>query len=329
MNRSQLETLVLRAIDRLRARDGQEDDIIEFKREWPSADKARQLAGGANRARGVDVIYVIGVDETDGAVYAVGNLDPATWFAQIESAFDEVAPELENHIVVQVGNNQTVVALQFRTDRPPYVVKVANGGKTEREVPLRVGTRTRSANRHEILRFLVPEVRVPFVSPITASLTLGRPDFAGNDSDELGITLLTELYFEYVGAAGALIPKHGISARLIGGTVNVVADLPYYHSATTVISSHGLSRRADGVELNGSGSLHLNPIWRIKRADSGKFAEVNEWTVQLEFAVSGSDRFARADLRLGQRFSETDHALASQISNEDSLRYSWRLLDGS
>jgi hypothetical protein len=119
MRASQLEAVVLAAVDALRAGRRSEDDRIEFKRTWPGADKARQLAGAANQASGEYVIHVIGIDERDGTVHATTDVDPATWWGQIGSSFDEVAPELVRHLNVQIAEREHVAALLFRTDRPP------------------------------------------------------------------------------------------------------------------------------------------------------------------------------------------------------------------
>jgi hypothetical protein len=321
---SQVEAVVLRAIDRVRAGDGQEDDLVEFKRAWPSADKARQLAGGANRARGADLVYVIGVDEADGRVYPVGDIDPATWFAQMESAFDEVAPELEHHLVIQVDEESSVVAIQFRTDRPPYVVNVKEDGRTEREVPLRVGTRTRSAKRHELLRLLLPEVRVPFVSPIEASLDLGPPDYSGADSKEIvRARLQADLYFEHVNAAGIFMPAHGMIGKLSGERADVAGRV--YYDIDDSGSLHGLSRRRDGVEVNGSGTLYVRSTWKFKRQMLDVYAQAEHWNVQLAFTIAGSDIPARVDLRLDHRTSETYTSYASQHDGHEPIRYTWQL----
>ncbi len=185
MTRQQLEAAVLAAVDQLRMHHQQEDDRIEFKREWPGPEKARQLAGAANRASGSYLIYVIGVDERSGDVVPALGVDPADWWAQMEARFGQVAPELLMHLTVYLGDGSAVTALLFSTERAPYLVKTA-GGSPELEIPIRDGTRTRSARRDEVLRLLVPAVSFPPAVLLGASLRgehrlpLAQDDAAGS-----------------------------------------------------------------------------------------------------------------------------------------------------
>src|SRR5687768_2802009 len=141
MQTSQLESIVLNAVSQIAAGANPEDDRVEFKRDWPGLDKVRQLAGAANSADGEYLIYVIGVDEKTGEIVSPSSTDPAIWWQQMRAPFDDdVAPDLERQVNVVVSKGKSVVALLFRTDRAPYVLKLANGGKTEREVPIRDAT---------------------------------------------------------------------------------------------------------------------------------------------------------------------------------------------
>jgi hypothetical protein len=228
MNAAQLEALVLEAIDRLRLGAGGEDDHVEFKRDWPDPTKARQLAGAANRASGDFLIYVIGVDDKDGSVHPLSMIDPATWWSQVESGFDEVAPELIRHLNIQVSLNEAVVALEFGTDRAPYVVKLLNGGQTEREVPIRVGTRTRSAHRHELLKLLYPVAQIPRLLAMSAELSVRPPGYLGGNADRvIQIRLSTHVYFEHVHASTVFLPRHDSGVIFAGDSLREHGEIEY------------------------------------------------------------------------------------------------------
>lgn len=158
-----LEARVISAVDQIRAGQSVENDFIECKRDWPKENKARQLAGSLNRAAGDPVVYIIGIDEKDGAVHDVAGTDILDWWAQITNKFDHTPPEMTRHIHVPVGpNGESVVAVAIASDRAPYVVKTGSANPSL-EVPMREGTGTRSARRDELLRMLIPSIRLPEV----------------------------------------------------------------------------------------------------------------------------------------------------------------------
>src|SRR5215218_4078138 len=105
-----LEASVLAAVDARRSGISPEDDFTECKATWPEPDKARQLAALANRAAGEPIVYIIGLDDTSGAVTDPGPVDPADWYPGLEKHFDEVAPEVLLHMRVCVGENEYVHA---------------------------------------------------------------------------------------------------------------------------------------------------------------------------------------------------------------------------
>ncbi|MGX1161304.1 hypothetical protein FBY31_0323 [Arthrobacter sp. SLBN-100] len=70
-----LEARVISAVDQIRSGQSVENDFIECKRDSPKENKARQLAGSLNRAAGDPVVYIIGIDEKDGAVHDVAGTD--------------------------------------------------------------------------------------------------------------------------------------------------------------------------------------------------------------------------------------------------------------
>lgn len=87
--------------------------------------------------------------------------------------FDEVPPNLHQHLHVGISGSNQVVALEFATDRAPYVVKNYSGdGPFDREVPWRVGTKTRSAHHSELLLMLAPVAASPLPEIRRAAVSL-------------------------------------------------------------------------------------------------------------------------------------------------------------
>jgi hypothetical protein len=74
----QVEMKALEIIEAVRRGEKVEDDLIECKSDWPALSKARQLAGLCNKARGSDVLLMIGLDEQTGVVHALPSTDRAT-----------------------------------------------------------------------------------------------------------------------------------------------------------------------------------------------------------------------------------------------------------
>jgi len=149
---AQLEGLVSRAIRLARSGGGKEDDRVEFKREWPTPDRSRQLAAAANKAAGELLFWVIGYDEGSGEVVKLDHTDPANWWPQMQKRFSQKSPVLARHTVVYLDDDESVVALVFTTDEVPYVVKIGD----YLEVPTREGSRTRSARRNELIDMVAP-----------------------------------------------------------------------------------------------------------------------------------------------------------------------------
>lgn len=171
----EIEAWALQVIDRVSKAQPNEDARVELKRVWPdSKPMARQLAAHANAARGAPLLWLVGVDQSDGVVGAP-HKELAEWWPAVRAEFDGgIAPEL---IDLAVPTNGTAVtALYFRTDRPPYAVKNPDGGKIQFEVPWRDGTTTRTADRSELLRILSPLQQLPIVEVLAAALTARPPN---------------------------------------------------------------------------------------------------------------------------------------------------------
>jgi hypothetical protein len=165
MKPADVEYWALQAIDRVVAKHGVEDSRVELKRAWPTEPNraARRLAGHANAARGEPILWLIGVDENTGPV-GVEKIELSSWWAQVSSQFDGIAPDMLADLAVST-RDVVVHALLFGTARPPYVVKLdpSTRSNSALEVPWREGTSVRSARREDLIRLLVPAVRVPEV----------------------------------------------------------------------------------------------------------------------------------------------------------------------
>ncbi|HEX8598658.1 MAG TPA: hypothetical protein VF952_09095 [Chloroflexia bacterium] len=172
-----IEIWTFQVIGRLKRNQQIEDSRVELKAAWPDnpASAARRIAGHANAARGEDILWLIGVDEARRVVVGASPTDLATWYPQVRSHFDGVAPDLTD-VAVDV-DGLTVMALRFATDQAPYIVKHSQAQVT-REVPWRDGTRIRSASRSELLLTMADVVRLPDFRLLKAQFQV-RPQ--GND----------------------------------------------------------------------------------------------------------------------------------------------------
>jgi len=305
LNRQQLEVIAIRAVSQARSNTSVEDDQVELKGEWPGPDKARQLAGAANQLNGDPLIYVIGIDQ-DGTYRANGDVDPARWWAQFEAKFDDVSPELTDHVTVDLGNGETVVALAFATDRAPYVVKNSTGRGPELEVPIRVATRTRSAKRSELLRILAPRAARPLLLLLDASFT-ARPDVNREGDDETDLHLVARVFVESTPTAGAFFPAHDVAGKLTvhrgysetvhlnyGGDPNALQYLVSGLRKETPVrwrSAPGVDFRPDGIIAAGPGVASIS----FRGTGSGVLSDAlasaeTKITMTLSFGVAGSER---------------------------------------
>jgi hypothetical protein len=107
-----LESWVLRVLDQVARSAHSEDSLVELKATWPKpAIAARQIAAQANAARGAPILWLIGVDESQG-VSGASPTELANWFSAVSSHFDHVYPQLQDLNVR--FREHTVVALLFR-----------------------------------------------------------------------------------------------------------------------------------------------------------------------------------------------------------------------
>ena len=161
MRKSDIENWVLNIVDRVEKQQPLEDSRIELKSIWPEnySKTARQIAAHANAARGESILWIIGLDETEGFIGATFE-ELSSWWPQVIKNFDEnIYPNLIDLNVPY--KDKVLVALYFETERAPFVVKNPEGKIPHREVPWREGIKTRTAKRSDLIKLLVPIQEIP------------------------------------------------------------------------------------------------------------------------------------------------------------------------
>jgi hypothetical protein len=158
-------------------RQGQpvEESRIGLKSSWIEPRKAAdRLAAHANAARGVPILWVIGVDEKNRRVTGVDPLERSDWYKSVEQCFDGFAPRLVD-VNVRIESD-TVVGLYFETEQGArYVVKNSTGGYPQFIVPWREGTDLKAARREDLLRILVPIRRLSaLIDELEFNLAIAR-----------------------------------------------------------------------------------------------------------------------------------------------------------
>lgn len=205
MTRSQIEARVMRHLEHV-----EEDNFVEIKGGWPdAAQKARQIAGSANAAYGEEIIWIFGIDEKRKAPVDLTDNDFETWFAEAQSAFDGPYPEATT-AWIDVGTVR-VLAVAFRTDQAPYVIKNPKNPHDQRDIPWREGSRTRSAYRHEIMRLLARRVSFPSIEVLALQVGWDPPAHA-DSSINVRLSLVASLLLESTFDAPLSLAKHRCQA---------------------------------------------------------------------------------------------------------------------
>ncbi len=295
---------VLAAVDAVRRGQRVEDDLVECKSDWPDTEKARQFAGLCNRARGHPVLLIVGLDEKTGRVTTLNSTDPANWWPSFSARFDEVAPDLDVHMVVPVGNDEQVVALLFGTGRVPYVVKSSDGTGPHREIPMRAGTATRAAYRHEIVKMLGPTINLPSITALSAEIFAARRISPGGPASEettVQIAGTVWVYIEHLAADFAMIPAHRIEARL--SFIDVVLPVSVQTAQSTLRffgkdespptrqpeRRFGVDARHDGLLVTGPGRTPMYFSRQVNLEDMEEIATAKSCKITMTLYVDGSD----------------------------------------
>jgi hypothetical protein len=218
MRLHEIESWALRIIEQVRLRQPIEDTRVELKAKWPDDPKkaARWIAGHANAARGEPILWLIGVDERKGEIPGVDFVDLASWYNAVKASFDELAPEpVSLNIPVE---DVTIAALYFETERAPFVVKVAEGGTVQREVPWREATGIKSATRSQLLKLLSPLQKLPSIEVVSSLLKTGKPWVSAKSEEYLPWEVYTALFLTQPTEQETVIPSHrcSISFQIAG-----------------------------------------------------------------------------------------------------------------
>jgi hypothetical protein len=214
MKSIELESWALRVLERVEKHVPIEDSRVEIKGEWPDASKTvRRLAGHANAARGENILWLIGADETKGVVGA-NHHELSNWLSQVKAGFESEVPALQDLNIT--FKDKTVAALVFDTSRFPYVIKNPSfgtkGGEFELEVPWREGTAVRSAKRSDLVLMLSPLAKMPKVEILGGAIRFVTVQ-PGNSGSYLGFTL--NLYMVALDNSGITFPFHKCEAVIM------------------------------------------------------------------------------------------------------------------
>lgn len=267
MRSSEVEHWVIQTVARFEAGHQNEDDRVELKLRLPADPRkaARQIAGHANQARRDRILWVIGIDEKAGHVVGVpGDMDDlAAWWPQVESVFDELCPS-PTFVHVSVDEDKTLLGAGFDTSRPPYVVRL-QADAPNREVPWREGTRVRSANRHDLLRLLVPLAGHPEVAVLS-----GRVDVQIKGSEEDEEALRGTYYDPHAAKPDNMEADH----LLWSGRVTIYIDCPF--NQTMSFPDHRCAAEVaigDSPPIAFQAKLYVAPGSHRSESPGGRLAE--------------------------------------------------------
>jgi hypothetical protein len=275
MRRSDVEAWAFSVIDRVVAKQPNEDSRVELKSEWPADHykTARQIAAHANAAHGDLILWLIGVDPKRG-VTGADQTELANWWPKVSGYFDEFFPHLQMDLNIP-SHDKTVVALLFETDRAPFAVRIpehgsANGPAASLEVPWRDGTRTRSAKRSDLLRVLVPLQKSPSFEVLKGALSVQKVLAATTKPISLEWRLSLTLYVSPRSESRVVIPFHKCQASLeiAGALPKTSFDRVIMHAPMSIGSSFQLAREVspasqtitktqDEILITGPGRLEL------------------------------------------------------------------------
>ena len=92
MNTTEIELWALNILKRVESGQPVEDSRVELKSTWIPPEKAsRRIAGHANAAKGLPILWIIGVDEEVGIIGVIAD-EFSDWFGKVKSQFDGSVP---------------------------------------------------------------------------------------------------------------------------------------------------------------------------------------------------------------------------------------------
>ena len=268
MNSFQIEAWVYIIIEQVENGKPDEDSRVELKSDWIDPIKAaRQIAAHANTIHGEQILWIIGVDQGNHKVVGVNQNELSSWYQQVVSQFDEIAPSMKD-LNVNYGD-KTVVALLFETDRFPFIVKTKDGWL---EVPWREGTSTRSAKRSELLKLLVPYVYLPSFEVLSGEAIVKQ----SNDGEKYW-TVHLDLYIEPYNNTHSVIPFHRCKASIETQKSHTNVELGEIRFYPPVIFSESLSKTIESTQdellAYGPGRLKFTGIAWLKNISDDVYEE--------------------------------------------------------
>jgi hypothetical protein len=289
-----------------------EDSRVELKAEWPDPVKAaRRLAGHANAARGEDVLWLLGVDERQGVV-GVNPDDLASWWSAVIANFDGPSPSATPVTIFQ--DSVMVLALLLETVSAPFVVMnpsfgTPNGGPVALEVPWREMTSVRSARHSDLIRLLVPQLRLPSIEVLDASLAGNRyetssgrvvSDFGAGFRWKVRLTLYVVPH-----SSGLLIfPAHLVSVTVKEPVALGQISLQFYMARGTIGDST--------VDLAIEGPSRV--VVEASAEYEGTEAPGNQATLTVRLVPAGSDQKVVITCELEQEVPNVFKLIRSSVS---------------
>jgi hypothetical protein len=311
----------MRVIGNLRA-GRVEDSRVEFKREWPSepADVARRVAGHANASHSDPILWLVGIDDKTKAIVGCNDVEIGAWWAGPRACFQPPAPDL-TEVALDLAAGQ-VIALAFTTDRPPYVVKNPDYGRTKTsiasEVPWRELSGIRTARRDELLVMLADEVNVPTLEVGRARVIAPapRPEPLPNVETLNVWTVTIEMYVEHV-ETSIVVPWHRCELGLVAEDVG-----PTIHNATNL----ALEPAVDSMRLGGRGAVAATIIRGVHQTiieGPGRCVLSGRLPPPTSYDLARSLHSVRLEARLGLAGSRASASVEVVLEQSVSTENIW------
>ncbi|MFH5229606.1 hypothetical protein [Antrihabitans spumae] len=229
----------------------------------------------------------------------------ANWWPKVERRFDGLAPEIS--VLVVPTQHGRVTALSFATDRSPYVV-TTDGGSVTHETPWRVGNKTRTANRSQLLSLLVANTVVPDLELINPEIScIAATATVDNLKFEAGLFISAK--------ERAMLPNHRWSVAISSEEWDAEGWGPL--RPTLHVNRVGLDVEGPGVHVSDHSGLHVDGSGRV--ALRAELIAADNWSsehrrtlslqpslrVVLEMPVDRQNRSARTTTTLRHRPSPT------------------------
>ncbi|RZS37846.1 hypothetical protein EV193_105406 [Herbihabitans rhizosphaerae] len=308
-SKRQLEAAILLEIEHAKQhRKGREDSFVELKRQFPDDKRkaARQIAAICNAARGEDVLWIVGIDESTGQIHTPESTDIQDWWPGVAKYFEDVRPDM-THLVVSVDEG-AVVGLLLETDRAPYVVRTDGRGQAQLEVPWRDGSTTRSIRRRELMRLLAPTAEIPEIEFLSAGATA---EYYIDSDPVIRLTFHAKVFVDLSNAV--TFPRHRQRAIIQSATgepfvLNIdfapfpqTRDIPAVHIETpTTVNFYAMTTY--------SGTPEETIGWA---EDLGRSEELR---LDMEISISGAERTVPWTARLDSRTGEEEKPAAMDRS---------------